>query len=204
MRRSWLLIFAVCGLLLILASAAIAAERFPPPDFSDHALPTITTPPSRPEVFEYRRSGGAGRRARPGFVAGHRKALAARAVRAWPGVVGVARIRPPGLHLPDRGDPERHAGPVRFALRDSLDGGRGVRPAAAVYALFRPNVLRRRLPVGGGARVGRRPSDQRAELARSGARRAGLRLSRGGRDLRRHRRGVRDLPLRPLRRFLPP
>ena len=53
MRRSWLLIFAVCGLLPILVSVAIAAERFPPPDFSDHALPTTTTPPSRPGVFEY-------------------------------------------------------------------------------------------------------------------------------------------------------
>jgi len=53
MRRPRLLILGVCGLLPLLAFAAMAAERFPPPDFSDHALPSITTPPSRAEVFEY-------------------------------------------------------------------------------------------------------------------------------------------------------
>ncbi len=53
MHRWRLLIVGVCGLLPLLASAAIAAERFPPPDFSDHALPSITTPPSRAEVLEY-------------------------------------------------------------------------------------------------------------------------------------------------------
>ena len=53
MRRSRLLILGVCGLLPLLALAATAAERFPPPDFTDHALPTITTPPPRAELFEY-------------------------------------------------------------------------------------------------------------------------------------------------------
>jgi ferredoxin len=46
--------FAVCALLFILAgSGATAVERFPPPDFSQHALPTTTTPPPRAEGFEY-------------------------------------------------------------------------------------------------------------------------------------------------------
>ncbi len=53
MRRSWLFIITSLGLLPLLASAAIAVERFPPPDFSDHALPSITTPPPRLEVWEY-------------------------------------------------------------------------------------------------------------------------------------------------------
>jgi ferredoxin len=56
--------FAICNLLfaglmvsaLIVAlspSMAIAIERFPPPDFSDHALPVTTVPPPRAEFFQY-------------------------------------------------------------------------------------------------------------------------------------------------------
>jgi NosR/NirI family transcriptional regulator, nitrous oxide reductase regulator len=53
MRRSRLFTLGTFGLLALLASWAAATERFPPPDFTDHPLPTITQPPPRGEVFEY-------------------------------------------------------------------------------------------------------------------------------------------------------
>jgi NosR/NirI family transcriptional regulator, nitrous oxide reductase regulator len=53
MRRSPLLVLGLCGLLALMVSTAAATERFPPPDFSDHKLPTITTPSPRAELFEY-------------------------------------------------------------------------------------------------------------------------------------------------------
>jgi NosR/NirI family transcriptional regulator, nitrous oxide reductase regulator len=53
MRRPRLPILVACGLLSLLAFRAMAAERFPPPDFSDHALPSISTPSPRAQLFEY-------------------------------------------------------------------------------------------------------------------------------------------------------
>jgi NosR/NirI family transcriptional regulator, nitrous oxide reductase regulator len=53
MPRPRLLIVGVLGLLSLLVVAATAAERFPPPDFTDHPLPTITTPQPRAELLEY-------------------------------------------------------------------------------------------------------------------------------------------------------
>jgi NosR/NirI family transcriptional regulator, nitrous oxide reductase regulator len=45
----------LCGLavLLLSASSAMAVERFPPPDFTDHKIPVTATPPSRAELYEY-------------------------------------------------------------------------------------------------------------------------------------------------------
>jgi NosR/NirI family transcriptional regulator, nitrous oxide reductase regulator len=51
--RARLLIVGVLGLLVLLVSVATAAERFPPPDFTDHPLPSITTPQPRAELREY-------------------------------------------------------------------------------------------------------------------------------------------------------
>jgi NosR/NirI family transcriptional regulator, nitrous oxide reductase regulator len=49
MRKLALFLFA--GLLL--TTPAAAAERFPPPDFTEHALPITSTPPPRAELLEY-------------------------------------------------------------------------------------------------------------------------------------------------------
>jgi NosR/NirI family transcriptional regulator, nitrous oxide reductase regulator len=51
MRLARLLIFGVTTLLL--APAAVGVERFPPPDFTDHALPTVATPSPRTEAWDY-------------------------------------------------------------------------------------------------------------------------------------------------------
>jgi len=40
-------------LLSLLASTSFGAERFPPPDFTDHQLPTMTTPAARANWLEY-------------------------------------------------------------------------------------------------------------------------------------------------------
>ncbi len=45
---------AACAAYLLLAAAAtMATERFPPPDFTEHVLPTTTVPPPRAEWFQY-------------------------------------------------------------------------------------------------------------------------------------------------------
>ena len=48
-------VFAMCVLAigLLLASAAAADERFPPPDFTDHKLPVTQVPAPRAEAFQY-------------------------------------------------------------------------------------------------------------------------------------------------------
>jgi NosR/NirI family transcriptional regulator, nitrous oxide reductase regulator len=51
--RHVLRIIGGLGVALCAASLALAVERFPPPDFTDHALPTTTVPPPRAEVFQY-------------------------------------------------------------------------------------------------------------------------------------------------------
>ena len=45
----------VVSILLVLAAAgaAQAFERFPPPDFTDHTLPSTETPPPAPDLYEY-------------------------------------------------------------------------------------------------------------------------------------------------------
>ena len=150
--------------------AAAAAERFPPPDFTDHMLPPTIVPPPPGRVVSVSRPGRARAGPGAGFVSGDRAALAAGAVRARPSPRWLwLGFLAGGLHLSDRGDPERHAGPVRSAYAIPWTAARGVRPAAAVYALFRPHVLRRGLPLGGGAGISGRPSGQRPRLARSGA-----------------------------------
>ena len=53
MRPSRFLILGIGGLAALWVATATATERFPPPDFSDHALPTVTTPSPRAELFEY-------------------------------------------------------------------------------------------------------------------------------------------------------
>ncbi len=46
-------IFTLLGLALVAASAVLAVERFPPPDFTSHELPETTTPPPASLVYEY-------------------------------------------------------------------------------------------------------------------------------------------------------
>jgi NosR/NirI family transcriptional regulator, nitrous oxide reductase regulator len=48
-------IILVCAAIawLLPAPCGLAVERFPPPDFSDHALPLTTVPPPRAELFQY-------------------------------------------------------------------------------------------------------------------------------------------------------
>jgi NosR/NirI family nitrous oxide reductase transcriptional regulator len=45
----------VLGMLLAMlwALPALAVERFPPPDFSDHKVPAPTVPPARAEIYQY-------------------------------------------------------------------------------------------------------------------------------------------------------
>jgi len=50
MKRRLLLI-PLLGLWLALAMSALGAERFPPPDFSDHKLPVTTVPPAPTLTF---------------------------------------------------------------------------------------------------------------------------------------------------------
>lgn len=40
-------------LLLVVATTALAEERFPPPDFTDHTLPQTVVPPARSPAMEY-------------------------------------------------------------------------------------------------------------------------------------------------------
>src|ERR1035437_6085881 len=52
-RKRWALLGAVL-LFSVLASVAVAEQRFPPPDFeSGHHLPVTTTPPARAVLFQY-------------------------------------------------------------------------------------------------------------------------------------------------------
>jgi NosR/NirI family transcriptional regulator, nitrous oxide reductase regulator len=46
-------IIAVVAALLLAPSPALAIERFPPPDFTDHPLPVTTQPPPRAEFYQY-------------------------------------------------------------------------------------------------------------------------------------------------------
>jgi NosR/NirI family transcriptional regulator, nitrous oxide reductase regulator len=50
-RRWWIL--AVLVLLALWVRAATAVERFPPPDFTDHQIPSTQAPLPRPMLFEY-------------------------------------------------------------------------------------------------------------------------------------------------------
>ncbi len=191
-------------LWLLAAPAATAVERFPPPDFTRARASGDGDPAAAGGVVRVSRSGGIGRRARPGLVFGDRKAFPPRAVGADHRLARVAGLLARGLHLSDRLDPERHAGNLRPGLCASLDGGRGLRAADPVYALLRADVLRRGLPVGGGAGVGRAAAGQRARLARPSAGSAELRLPWAGRVVCGLWGGLRRLPLRPFRGLLPP
>ncbi len=181
------------------------SSGFPRPTSPTTSCRSTTVPPPRAELFRVSRSGGAGVLALcAGFVLGHREAFAAGAVRLDHRLAGLARLLARGLHLSGRIDPERHAGAVRsdYALPWTVAAVFAL--PILVHAVFRPHVLRRRLPAGGGAGTGRAAAGQRARLARPGTGPAGLRLSRGGRAVCRHRHGVRHLPLRSVRRLLPP
>ncbi len=154
----------------------------------------------RPQASGHRRAAAAGPsgfstsiwrcscwRWRLASYSGRRPAFAAGPVRAGHRLVGMAGVLAGRLHLSGRLDSERHAGAVRARLRAALDRGRHLRAADPLHAVFRPHVLRRGLPVGGGAGIGGPAAGQRARLARPCAGPVGLRLPRGGRDVRRHR-----------------
>jgi NosR/NirI family transcriptional regulator, nitrous oxide reductase regulator len=54
MRRcSRVLTILRMALISLAISQATAAERFPPPDFTDHSLPATAVPPPRAELFQY-------------------------------------------------------------------------------------------------------------------------------------------------------
>ena len=114
-------------------------------------------PPPRAEVLRVRRPGGAGGRAGgwlrtwPSCERSRRGLFAADiASLLWLGFWRGGCICPIGSIQ------NVTLAAVRFQLRASLDGGRDVRAADPVHALLRPDLLRGRLPVGGGAGIGRR------------------------------------------------
>src|ERR1035438_8985912 len=53
-NRKWPTWLGAFVLFLVLASVALAEQRFPPPDFeSGHHLPVTTMPPARAILFQY-------------------------------------------------------------------------------------------------------------------------------------------------------
>ena len=81
------------------------------------------------------------------------------------------RLLPPGLHVPDRRHPERHAVAGRSAVPDLVRRPRLLLPAARRGVPVRARVLRRRVPArrgpGPGAAAGRRRCRRRS-TGRSG------------------------------------
>ena len=186
------------------AQTVCAADLFPTPEFSNHPIPQTQTPAPRPSWHDYLDLA---------FLAA---ALAAASLLAVKGrsrtglfllsdrLAGLARVLAERLRLPDRRDPERHAGPLRQGLRGGRTGDCRLRAAAGVHALFRAIVLRLGLPVGGRAGARRRAARAGADVDRSCPGTAGLRLPRGGRAFCRDGLGVDHLPLRSVRRPVPP
>ena len=198
-----------CLVLLGLAvSPAAAVERFRPPDFTEHQLPETTTPEPPAPFWDYLDLGVPCRRAGPGHAPGPGPPLAPRPVGALRDLAGWLGFRRDGLHLPDRGDPERRRGGGRSDLRRAVFGGGLLRPADPGCPVLRADVLCGGLPAGGGAGAGRRAPGAHAAVA--GPLPWGFcpTLPGRGRGVCDHggRRGpgpVRHLQVRPVRRLLP-
>ena len=119
------------------------------------------------------------------------------------GLPRLLRLLPRGLRVPGGGDAERRVGPLRL-LVCRADRGRGVlRPAAGLRAVRRAELLLGRLSPRCDPGRGAGSTGGPAGLAGAGPQDPGLRLPGTRRVLRGPGRGVRDLPLRPVRGLLP-
>ena len=199
--RLAIVLLAFCSFL---AAPASAVERFPPPDFSDHQLPVTAAPPPHFVANPYVDVAllalalalasylAVGRRSRRGLF------LLTLASLAWFGFVRNGCICPIGsiqnvtLAIFDPTYAVPWAVAAFFAPADSL------------YALLRSDFLCLGLSARGGTGTGGPVAGQCSGVGRPLARPLLLRLLGPGRVVFRHGHDVPDLPLRSVRRLLPP